>query len=146
MEARPAFRVFRAVPWSSRSKSLFCTFGLLLALLPALATAGSLPYQAEVHPEVWQALADGGKAEVLVVLRVQADLGGAAALPSKEAKGRYVYERLWAVAQQTQHGLRALLDTQQASYRSFYIVNGLERGNLTAALAGEAVGTIITKG
>jgi len=125
-EAESASHVFRAVWWSSRSKFLLCTFVLVLALLPALAAAGSPSYQAEVHPRVWQALADEGEADILVVLRAQADLGGAAALASKEAKGRYVYERLWAVAQQTQRGLRALLDAQQASYRSFYIVNAVE--------------------
>jgi len=110
---------------------------LLLVLLPSLSLASQPPTQeagmgsrptalAEVDPLVWETLRAQGRAEVLVVLRIQADLSGAAALSTKEAKGRYVYGALWAVAEATQRDLRAALDAQGAQYQSFYIVNALK--------------------
>ena len=110
---------------------------VLLALLPGLSQAGQPPTKeagmgfrptipAEVDPLVWETLKTEGQAEVLVVLRNQADLSGAAALPTKEAKGRYVYDALWTVAQATQPDLQAALDAQGAEYQSFYIVNALK--------------------
>jgi serine protease AprX len=134
---------------------------LLLALLPALVVAGppgtggtpaavgvpaggrstvaAPPAQrADVHPRVWEEVGAGGQADVLVVLRAQADLSGADALPTKEAKGRYVYETLRAVAEASQRELRAALDAQQAEYQAFYIVNVLKvrvDSKLVSALA-----------
>jgi len=99
---------------------------LLAALLPALAVAGPPPQRADVHPQVWETLRSEGQAEVLVVLRAQADLSAASALPTKEAKGRYVYDTLRAVAEVSQRDLRAALDRQQVDYQSFYIVNALK--------------------
>jgi len=81
---------------------------------------------AEVDPLVWETLRAEGRAEVIVVLRTQADLSGAAALQTKEAKGRYVHGALWTVAEATQRDLRAALDAQGAEYQSFYIVNALK--------------------
>jgi serine protease AprX len=134
---------------------------LLLALLPALVVAGPPqtgrtppvvgipagghstvaappPQRADVHPRVWEEVGAGGQADVLVVLRAQADLSGADALPTKEAKGRYVYETLRAVAEARQRELRAALDAQQAEYQAFYIVNALKvrvDSKLVSALA-----------
>jgi serine protease AprX len=99
---------------------------LLLALLPTLAVAGSPPPQAEVHPLVWEILQAEGEAQVLVVLRAQADLGAATSLRSKEAKGRYVYETLKAVAEETQRDLRATLDAFGVDYQPFFIVNAIK--------------------
>ncbi len=119
-------------------------FGLLPAvvalsvLLPALVMAGAVPQRANVHPQVWETIEAEGKAQVLVVLRDQADLGAAQALTTKEAKGRYVYDTLRAVASTTQRDLRATLDAQKIAYQPFYIVNAimLEAGGpLVRALA-----------
>jgi serine protease AprX len=96
-----------------------------LALLPPQSAAGPQPQQASVHPLVWETLEAEGQAEVLVVLRAQADLSGANALPTKEAKGRYVYEALRAVAEKTQGDLRASLEAQGIEYQSFYLVNAI---------------------
>ncbi len=110
-----------------RSVSLSLTLAsmLLLALLPILSAAGPPLQQGRVHPKVWEILEDRGEAKVLVVLREQGVLGRRATLPTKEAKGRYVYETLWAVAEKTQRGLRTMLDAQQADYQPFYIVNAV---------------------
>jgi serine protease AprX len=98
---------------------------LLLALLPIFVLASTPAQQAQVHPEVWEAVQDGGETQVLVVLRQQADLSAAAAQPNKEARGRSVYETLRAAAEETQPGLRAMLDRRQADYQPFYIVNAI---------------------
>ncbi len=105
---------------------LLLTAILLLALLPTLSAAEPPSREATIHPMVWDMLqAGGGEAQVLVLLRDRADLSGADALPTKEAKGRYVYEALRAVAETTQRDLRAALDAQGADYRPFYIVNAI---------------------
>jgi serine protease AprX len=69
--------------------------------------------------------ADGAEAEFLVVMAAQADLSGADALPTKAAKGRFVYDTLYRQAETAQSGVRALLDSRNADYRSFYVVNAL---------------------
>ncbi|MGQ9598976.1 MAG: S8 family serine peptidase [Anaerolineae bacterium] len=115
-----------------------CVIGLLAASYRPVQTVAKPPLQAEVSPLVWKTLEQESQAEVLVVLREQADLSDAASLPTKEAKGRYVYERLRAVAETGQRSLRTLLDAQQAEYQSFYIVNALKvraNRNLVSALA-----------
>ena len=99
---------------------------LSVALLQALASAGPPARLATVHPQVWESVRDGAEAEILVVLRAQAELSGADDLATKEAKGRYVYEALWSVAEASQRHLRAALDAQQVEYQSFYIVNALK--------------------
>ena len=43
--------------------------------------------------------ANGQQAEFFVVLADQADLSGAAALPIKNEKGRYVHDALWNKSQ-----------------------------------------------
>jgi len=95
---------------------------LSLGLVPGLAGAEP-PLRAAVHPLVWETLDAEGEAQVLVILRAQADLSGAEALPTKEARGRYVYEALRAVAEATQPALLADLDTRGIEYRAFYLVN-----------------------
>lgn len=98
---------------------------LLLALLPGGALADPSPQRAVVDGRVWEAVAADGEAEVLLILRAQADLSGADALPTKEAKGRYVVERLRQVAESSQRELKARLDAQRVEYQPFYIVNAL---------------------
>jgi serine protease AprX len=112
-----------------RHHTLFATSliaGILLVLLPVLVVAGPSPTQATVHPRVWETLQADGEAQVLVVLRAQADLRAADALPTRQARGRYVYDTLWAVAQATQRGLRSALDAQGVDYQAFYIVNAIK--------------------
>jgi serine protease AprX len=98
---------------------------VLLMLLPALVVAGPPPQRAAVHPLVWETIEAEGKAQVLVFLRAQADLSGAAALTTKEAKGRYVYETLRTVAGATQQDLRDALEAQKIEHQPFYIVNAI---------------------
>ena len=110
----------------------FWSILLLVALLFGSSAAGAvtwpsggdLPFSpAEVSPFVRIATSGGAVADFLVVLEAQADLSAAYALPTKEAKGRYVRDLLWDTAQRTQAPLRAWLDARGVPYRSFYIVN-----------------------
>lgn len=105
--------------------AILTTLALLIAWAAFPAGAQPEAPRAWVEPEVWQSLESTGRADVLLVLGEQADLRGAAALPSKEARGRFVFETLRAVAEASQQDLRADLTRQGLAYRSFYIVNAL---------------------
>jgi serine protease AprX len=105
---------------------LLLTALLLVALLQALVSAGPPARFADIHPQVWESVRGGAEAEILVVLRTQADLSRADSLTTKEAKGRHVYEALRSVAEASQRHLRAALEAQQVEYQSFYLVNALK--------------------
>lgn len=77
----------------------------------------------KVAPWVLERTADGGRAEFLVVLSEQADLSGAESLPTREAKGRYVFDTLLAHSRRTQRSLIDWLEDRGIEYQSFYIVN-----------------------
>ena len=51
----------------------------------------------KIAPWVTQHTAGGKQAEFMVVLADQADLSEAAALPTKNEKGRYVRDALWGI-------------------------------------------------
>ena len=112
----------------------------LLALLPPRALSSSRvvnsnPATAKIAPWVLEKTADGSDQEFLVVLQDQADLSGAAALASKEEKGRYVRDVLWDKAQKTQGPLLDHLRLQGVEHRAYYIVNMIwVKGNRDLAL------------
>ncbi|RLC60662.1 MAG: hypothetical protein DRI80_10530 [Chloroflexota bacterium] len=99
--------------------------GLLFLTLLIVTRAGSTTRPANVAPRVWEATADGGETRFLLVLAEQADLSAAAALPTREARLRYVYDALREVALRSQAPLRVELDAAGVDYRPFYIVNML---------------------
>ena len=69
--------------------------------------------------------ANGQQAEFFVVLADQADLSGAASLPTKAEKGRFVYETLLSKAQSTQEPILQWLRDRKVEHQSFYIVNAI---------------------
>ncbi len=71
-------------------------------------------------------IAVNGQAKFYVILTVQADLSGAAALPTKLAKTTYVLNLLRETARQTQQPLTQYLDRQGLDYRAYYIANMIE--------------------
>ena len=135
---------------SNRLFRRLAQLGLVLALLaalpgvPAVATVlASLPPSvlSKIDPQVLAQTANGGQADFLVVLADQADLSGAAALPTKIEKGRYVFHALLAKAQSTQAPLLAWLQARHAEYRAYAIVNMLwvkGDAHLAQALAARA--------
>src|SRR5438874_1480690 len=69
--------------------------------------------------------ANGQRAEFFVVLADQADLSGAASLPTKAEKGRFVHQTLLEKAQSTQGPILQWLRDRNIEFRSFYIVNAI---------------------
>ena len=87
----------------------------------------------KVEPKVEQEIKAKGKATFWVVLREQADTSAAPTIQDRTARGRFVYERLKSVADQSQSGLRGLLQRRGVSYKPFFIANVIE------VTAGESV-------
>ncbi len=114
-------------------------WGLLLGMGAALwgaspttadtpVTPGELLPAEKISPWVLAALdraEDRGDSQTdfLIVLAEQADLRPAYDLPTKQARGRWVYRTLWETAQRSQAPLRAWLDGRGVPYRAYYIVN-----------------------
>src|SRR5438105_2406695 len=67
--------------------------------------------------------ASRGQTEFLVMLREQADLRGARALPSKEQKGAFVFDALSSTAARTQKPLLDLLESRGVPHRAFWVAN-----------------------
>ena len=89
-----------------------------------LALSGTAPATAQtIDARIFAGRAAGESASFLVVMRQQADLSGARFFAKKAEKGRFVFEALRALAEQTQAPLRAALDAAGIRYRSFYLVN-----------------------
>src|SRR5438067_9829104 len=129
-------------------RRLLCSLFIVAAAIAALGAFGSsragnqgnsLEQTAsgtKIAPWVTEHTANGQQAEFLVVLTDQADLGGAAALPTKNQKGRYVYDALWNKGQATQGPILQWLSERQLEHQSFYIVNAiLVRGSRQIAEA-----------
>jgi serine protease AprX len=97
-----------------------------LSMTAALPLSAAVPDPTgKITPWTLARTADGAVAEFLVVMGEQADLSAADALPTKAAKGRFVYDTLYRHAERSQAGVRTLLDARSAEYRSFYLVNAL---------------------
>ena len=113
----------------NRKLSILLAFQAFVFFLPALAA------ETKLDPRVFAGKAAGESASFLVVLREQADLSGAEAFPSKDEKGRFVFEALRAQAETAQAPLRAALDAAGVRYRRFYLVNMLEvEGDIALAV------------
>jgi serine protease AprX len=130
-----------SIRWTRWALMTWIIFALLAAVTVAMASAsGTSAWVQKVDASVLDA-AEGGQAEFVVYLDRQADLSGAASLTSKEAKGRFVYEQLTAVADQTQPAVVAALGEQGARAQRFWVSNAIvASGNLDAlqAVAGRA--------
>jgi serine protease AprX len=110
---------------------------LALAVFAAagMASAGSADWRQKVDASVLSN-AEVGRIQFLVYLDQQADLSGVDTLTAKEAKGRYVYESLTAVARASQGGVVAALQQAGAAHRSFWISNAIvAEGGLEAVEA-----------
>ncbi len=79
----------------------------------------------KIAPWVMEHTANGQQAEFFVVLADQADVGGAAALPTKVEKGRFVHDALWNKSQATQGPILQWLSERGLEHQSFYIINAI---------------------
>ncbi len=100
----------------------------LLALLPnftpAVAlSATELDWTAKVDPWVAASVASGATAEFVVFLKEQADLSGAATLPTKGEKGYYVFSQLTALAERSQEPVLNEIRARGLLHRPYWIAN-----------------------
>jgi subtilisin family serine protease len=110
--------------------------GKILALVVLVVAAGSASAgppsgvlspdaASKVAPWVLSATELGGEAPILVLLTAQADLSRAAALPSKEEKGRFVVEALRRTARESQAPLLERLGQLGIPYSSYFAANAV---------------------
>ena len=103
---------------------IFCLLGLsLAATAPVAAAGGGTPEVDATCGKRWPAAAP---ADVLILLGNQPDLSPAQALPTKEARGRWVSETLRAAADRDQGPLVAELARAGVPYRRFWAVNAVQ--------------------
>src|SRR6266704_1283904 len=103
-----------------RLRRFFCSLFIVAAVVAALGAFGSSRASSQgsshgqnaiaskIAPWVMEHTSNGQQAEFFVVLADQADLSGAAALPIKNEKGRYVYDALRNKSQASQGPLLQL--------------------------------------
>ena len=120
-----------------RLRRFFCSLFIVaaaIAVLGAIASSrannqNSSPalnaIATKIAPWVMDHTANGQQAEFFVVLTDQADLSGAAALPTKNEKGRYVHDALWNKSQATQGPILQWLSERGLKHQSFYIINAI---------------------
>src|SRR6266576_1500599 len=118
-------------------RRVFCLLFVVAAIATAIGaisssravTRGGVPASAttasKIAPWVMEHTANGQQAEFFVVLADQADLSGAASLPTKAEKGRYVYNTLLNKAQATQGPILQWLREHGIEHRSFFIINAI---------------------
>lgn len=98
-----------------------------------------LPQQANrLDPQLQANLraAGDGRADFILYLRDQADLSAAYAIPDWKARGEYVYQALYAHAEQSQHTIRRQLQAQGLPFQPLWIVNAvITHGTLADAEA-----------
>jgi serine protease AprX len=137
---RSSCRVLRL---SAAIAALLCT-ATAASAAPSVDTTGSVAASASSSAAAWSTKVDPsvlaraalGETEFMVYLAQQADLSGAAALSTKDAKGRYVYERLTATAAATQPAVIATLANFGAPHNAFWISNTIwAKGNLALVQA-----------
>lgn len=79
----------------------------------------------KIAPWVMSITGAGKEAEFLVILGDRADLSTADSLPTKEEKGRFVFNVLRARAESSQTALLNWLDERKIAHQPFYIVNAV---------------------
>ena len=132
LDASPA-RTGGGSPW----RRIFCSLFLVAAVAALVAAVASpdavgqrvggnaINIANKIAPWVIEHTAYGQQAEFFVVLADQADLSPAANLPTKAAKGRFVYQTLQEKAQGTQGPILEWLRKRNIEHQSFYIVNAI---------------------
>jgi serine protease AprX len=108
----------------------------LLCLLFLSAAAAAAFAEAPVDPRIFAGKAAGESASFLVVLREQADVSSAEAIPDRVERIRFVYETLKSAAEVSQRALISRLSAAGVPFRSHFLVNMVEV-EAPPAIAGE---------
>jgi subtilisin family serine protease len=97
---------------------------MVVFFLPwSISAQSSAEQPAPVGPLVLQQIEMQGQATFWVILRDKADLSPAFGMSNWDARGLFVYNRLRAVANQSQARLRSLLTERGAPHQPFWVVN-----------------------
>ena len=104
--------------------------GLIVGATPVFASNDShgramAGYTGKVQNRVLSDTSAGSQSSFIVELTQQADLSKAYSMKNQDARGWYVYRTLKQTAETTQGPLKAMLDKQGVSYRSFWVANEL---------------------
>lgn len=99
---------------------------LLLVPVGANARSGTPSTGAYVDPTVLTDVSDGGQTTAWVLLRPKANLKRASKIEDWDERGRFVYDTLTKKAENTQNGLRKLLEKRGVAYQPFWIVNAIQ--------------------
>ena len=103
--------------------------GLIAAVTPVLASSsgpGLKPitgYTGKIENRVLSDTAGGREASIVINLTQQADVSAAYGMRDQDARGWYVYRTLKRTADRTQAPIKALLQAQGVSYKSFWAAN-----------------------
>src|SRR5438128_7010623 len=125
----------RFMRWRLRSAvSLLLVIAACSVALRAIGSAGAISQRVggnpvnvanKIAPWVVAQTANGQQVEFFIVLADQADLSGAAALRTKNEKGRFIRDALWTKSQTTQRAILRWLREHGVEHRSFYLVNAI---------------------
>jgi len=126
--ASKPFRWRRIVSSMLLLTALLITVGAIASSRqPAVATrGGNISLQSnKIAPWVMEHTAKGQQAQFFVILADQADLSGAATLPTKAEKGQFVFQTLSNKAETSQQSVLQWVRERGLEYQSFYIVNAI---------------------
>jgi len=112
-----------------------------------LSAQGPAYWETKIDAEVWADASQEKTFEFFVWLKDQANTQAAKQLPTKEAKGLYVFQTLKNKANETQGELLQFLQQAAVPFRPFYIVNGVwvkgDRALMIALAKRQEVGRIM---
>ena len=91
--------------------------------LLAAAEGATADVRHKIDPWVLERTRGGGETEFLLVLAEQADVSRAALISGKEAKGRYVFEKLRETAARSQPAVTRLLEERRLPFRPYLVAN-----------------------
>jgi len=112
-------KILRFVVWLVFAAVLVVAPVAIAAPAPAPARLGPAPFD----PYILEVIEQDGQADFYVVLKIQADLSAAQALPTKAARGQYVFDALTEVAAKTQGPIVAALKSENATFKPMWIQN-----------------------
>lgn len=79
----------------------------------------------KISPAIASHLSRTDVFEFILILKTQADLNATSQIHGKDAKGKYVYETLKSIADNSQKELKVQLDLDAVSYKPFWVTNAI---------------------
>lgn len=112
-------------PGSLRLLATAAVVALGAAMLPASAAAAAPTTKPDIDAGLLAELDSKGATGMMIYLKGEADVSGAAKLKDSDAKAEFVYKELVGYAEKSQQGLRASLEQQRAQFKPFWIANAI---------------------